>query len=64
MVKVGDFVKFGQAIGLSGKTGLTTTEHLHFNVLKPNKSGMESIPIKFKEGYTGNSLKKGQWIKK
>ncbi|MEO7764385.1 MAG: M23 family metallopeptidase [Ferruginibacter sp.] len=38
-VKVGDKVKQGQVIGLSGKTGYTYFPHLHFIVWKPDKNG-------------------------
>lgn len=62
--EVGDYVKSEQAIGLSGKTGQTDTEHLHFNVLEPNNSGMESVQIEFQEGYKGIELKRGDWVQK
>lgn len=64
LVEVGDYVKSQQAIGLSGKTGQTTIEHLHFNVLRPNKFGMESVQIVFREGYRGIDLKRGDWVHK
>ena len=62
LVEIGDYVKSEQAIGLSGKTGQTSIEHLHFNVLKANNSGLESVQIEFKEGYKGIDLKKGDWV--
>lgn len=64
LVEVGDYVKSEQAIGLSGKTGRTDVEHLHFNVLVPTESWMESTQIKFVEGYRGVDLKKGDWVEK
>ncbi len=63
-VEVGDYVKAEQAIGQSGKTGRTDVEHLHFNVLKPNESWMESVKIEFREGYKGIELKKDDWVEK
>ncbi|MEO0341692.1 MAG: M23 family metallopeptidase, partial [Bacteroidota bacterium] len=59
LVKLGDFVSRGQVIGISGRTGFTTTPHLHFNVLKPSEDGsLISTPIEFEDGTNGESLKK------
>jgi murein DD-endopeptidase MepM/ murein hydrolase activator NlpD len=63
-VDVGDRIESGQAIGLSGQTGFTSTEHLHFNVLVPTEDGLSSIKAQFKEGYNGSNLKRGAWVKK
>ena len=65
-VEVGDKVKSGQAIGLSGMTGQTDIEHLHFNCLVPTHSnkGLISIPFEFIGGYKSTELKKGDLIKK
>ena len=64
-VKLGDKVTKGMPIGLSGMTGQTNIEHLHFNCLKPvnTKGGLQSIPIEFEEGYIGKNLKKGELVK-
>jgi len=64
LVEVGDYVKSSQAIGRSGKTGQTDMEHLHFNVLKANDSGMQSVQIEFIEGFRGKELKKGDSVTK
>lgn len=64
LVKVGDEVKKGQPIGLSGMTGFTNISHLHFNVLVPKKGGtFVSIPINFENGIKGDDLKIGKKIK-
>ena len=60
LVQVGDKIEQGQAIGLSGNTGQTNIEHLHFNCLIPvdNEDGLKSIPFEFIGGYKSEDLKK------
>lgn len=64
LVEVGDFVRVGQPIALSGKTGQTTEEHLHFNVLRADsgKSGLISHPVDSIGGYRVKELKRYQWM--
>ena len=57
LVKVGDQVKTGQPIGISGLTGFTTLPHLHFVVYKEQSV---AIPIFFKK-HKGKVLKKGKF---
>lgn len=66
LVELGDEVKRGQAIALSGKTGQTDIEHLHFNSLIPaeGKAGLKSIPVEFVEGYRSLDLKRNDLVKK
>lgn len=63
LVKVGDRVQSEEPIGISGKTGFTSIEHLHFNVLKAIDSGIASTPVVFEEGYKGAALGKGDLVK-
>ncbi len=64
LVKLGEFVKKGQPIAISGMTGFTTTPHLHFNVKIPtNEYGLISTDIEFESGIKGESLKKGDLVK-
>lgn len=62
LVKVGDKIAKGQALGFVGMTGNTDIEHLHFNVLVPNRKGiLVSYPIEF-ESYEGEILRKNQIV--
>ncbi|WP_430412416.1 M23 family metallopeptidase [Kordia sp.] len=60
LVEQGDLVERGQAIGISGMTGFTTTPHLHFVVHKATeKNGNVSVAIQF-EGFVGKKFRKGR----
>ena len=66
LVKMGDKIARGQPIALSGLTGQTDIEHLHFNCLIPTNTegGLKSVPTQFIEGYKGTDLKKNDRVKK
>jgi murein DD-endopeptidase MepM/ murein hydrolase activator NlpD len=61
LVEMGDLIEPGQPIALAGRTGWTSIQHLHFNVLKAvdNANWLESIPADYYEGYNGKDLKAG-----
>lgn len=62
LVELGDTVRRGEPIGLSGNTGFTSSPHLHFNVLKPTRTSAESMPVNFSIG-PGATLRKGQRVR-
>ena len=58
LVKVNDYVKAGQPIGISGFTGFTTKPHLHFVV----RNFDSAIPIEFKKK-KNIGRKSGIWLR-
>ncbi len=48
LVRVGQHVRAGQVIGLSGNTGFTTGPHLHFAVQVNRGMRLESIPFRMR----------------
>jgi len=64
LVELGEYVTIGQPIALSGKTGQTSEEHLHFNVLKADsKTGkLISYPLDSIGNYKVKELKRHQMM--
>lgn len=50
LVKVGDSIFTGQPVGLAGRTGRATTEHLHFELRKDKKPINPSVYFNFQNG--------------
>lgn len=65
MVEVGEFVTRGQPIALSGQTGQTSEEHLHFNVLQADSGGggLKSYLVDSIGNYKVKELKRYQSMK-
>ncbi len=64
LIELGEFVKKGQTIAISGMTGFTTRPHLHFNVKIPSKeNGLISTAIAFDIGLEGRELRKNNVVK-
>lgn len=64
LVRIGDEIEKGQVIAISGITGQTNVEHLHFNCLKPIHSddGLVSISIDSIASYKVSALKRSDLI--
>jgi murein DD-endopeptidase MepM/ murein hydrolase activator NlpD len=64
LVNLGDTIKQGQLIGLSGSTGYSAFPHLHFMVAKVNNNNWQQIPTRFKTKKGIKYLRAWHWYKK
>jgi murein DD-endopeptidase MepM/ murein hydrolase activator NlpD len=63
LVKVGDTVKQGQLIGLSGKTGYAATPHLHFIVWKSSGGNWRQVATRFQTSKGIKYVRPWRWYR-
>ena len=62
-VNVGDTVRTGELIGLSGKTGYSATPHLHFMVWKNTNGNWQQVPTRFLTKKGAKYLRPLRWYR-
>ncbi|TDH27937.1 M23 family metallopeptidase [Segetibacter sp. 3557_3] len=63
LVNMGDTIKKGQLIALSGKTGYAAFPHLHFLVWSNNNNGWQQVPTRFNTGRGPRYLRPFRWYR-
>ena len=63
LVNVGDTVRKGQVIALSGNTGYTAFPHLHFMVWKSNRGQWQQVPTRFQTSKGVKYIKPWKWYR-
>ena len=63
LVNVGDTVREGQQIGLSGNTGFSAFPHLHFEVTRQARISRDDFPVLFFTAGGPNFLQPLRWSK-
>ncbi|MDB5250919.1 MAG: hypothetical protein JWP27_88 [Flaviaesturariibacter sp.] len=63
LVKVGDSVRTGQPLALSGSVGYSAFPHLHFIVWGPTPGGRRQLPTRFATKKGPAYLRPGRWYR-